>query len=185
MSDMSPATRELASVIQPLTDREERSAIDAATAALHADLSERYRVFGTELRIDKRVPEKIPDRLIGVYIVDYVKHRSIEALVDQRGKVVAVNDLPQYQVPISREEIREAEEIAARDEHVAQALKRHTATFVSPYVPHDHTSKKRIIGLHYFRSDPARPLSPCPVGDVEVDLAARTVRFTAIQEEGK
>jgi len=188
MSDhenMSAATRELASVIKPLTDREERSAIDAATASLRADLSDRYRVFGTELRLDKRSPDKVPDRLVGVYVVDYAKHRSIEALVDPQGKVVGVNDLPPYQVPISREEVREAEEIASRDEHVAQALKRHAATFVSPFTPHDHASKKRIIGLHYFRSDPRRPLSPRPVGDVEVDLADRTVRFTAIQEEGK
>ena len=180
---MSAATKALATIIKPLTGREERSAIKAATTSLRANLSDRFRVLGTELRIDKPAPGKHPDRLVGVYIVDYVNDRSIEALVGARGELVAVNDLPPHQVPISGDEVREAQTVAARDEAVARAVKRHKATFVSPFTPHDHASKKRVVGLRYFSTDRRRRLSPRPIGEVEVDLGTRSVRFTAIDAE--
>ena len=94
-----------------------------------------------------------------------------------------MNDLPPYQLPISREELQEAQSIAAQDEHLARAVRRHQTAFVSPFAPHDHTSKKRVIGLHYFRPDKRHPQSPRPIGDVEVDLGAGTAVFTAIEVE--
>ena len=184
MSDnMSAATKALASVVLPLTEHEARTATDAAMTSLRPDLSDRYRVIGTELRIDKPPRERVPDRVVGVYVVDYREHRSIEALVDSKGTVLAVNDLPPYQLPISREELQEAQSIAAQDEHLARAVRRHQTAFVSPFAPHDHTSKKRVIGLHYFRPDKRHPQSPRPIGDVEVDLGAGTAVFTAIEVE--
>jgi hypothetical protein len=182
---MSAQTKALAAVLKPLTGREERSAIKVATTSLRAKLSDRFRVIGTELRIDKPAPGTNPARLVGVYIVDYGNDRSVEALVGARGELVAVNDLPPHQVPISGDEIREAQSIAARDEAVAPAMKRHKTTFVSPFTPHDHASKKRVVGLRYFSTDRRRRLPPRPIGEAEVDLGTRSVRFTAIAAEGE
>jgi hypothetical protein len=180
---MSTATKALATVIKPLTGREERQAIKAATAALRAGLSDRFRVIGTELRIDKPAPGNSAARTVGVYVVDYVNCRSIEALVGPRGEVVAVSELPPHQLPVSGEEIREARSVAERDKAVARALKPHKATFVTPFTPHDHASKKRVIGLRYFGTDRRRRLSPRAIGEVEVDLGERSVRFTEIVAE--
>jgi hypothetical protein len=185
LDNMAADTKALASVVSHLTEHEERTAIDAAMASLRPDLSDRYRVIGTELRIDKRPDDQVPDRVIGVYVVDYHKHRSFEVLVVSKGTVIAVNDLPPYQLPISRDELQEAQSIAVQNEHLARAVRRHEAAFVSPFVPHDHSRKKRIIGLHYFRPDKRHPQSPRPIGDVEVDLGAGTAVFIPIEVEGE
>ncbi len=73
-SNMSSLTRRLQRVLRPVSKREERLAIKAATARL---LSEnpgedvRFRVIGAELRIEKPAKRSaVPPRLIQVFMID-------------------------------------------------------------------------------------------------------------------
>ncbi|RDJ93335.1 hypothetical protein B4Q13_22595, partial [Lacticaseibacillus rhamnosus] len=76
-----------------VAEREE-AAIKAAENHLAGELSDRYRVLGADLRIDKPSDlKKSPLRMVGVVIVDYSKRRNYEVLVAASGKAVRVVDL--------------------------------------------------------------------------------------------
>src|SRR5260370_9195872 len=134
--EMSKLTRDLAEVIRPLKPREERGAINAAKVRVASELSDHYRIFGAELRIDKPTdPTKAPPRLIGVLIVDYGNRRNFEVLVDGNSKVVRVIDLHGAQPAYTREEIEEARAIAKQENRVGRCV-RLKAYFVIDYEPH-------------------------------------------------
>jgi hypothetical protein len=147
-SYMSEATKALRPVIGRLKQTEERSAVQAAKAHLAHDLSDRYRIVGVGLRIDKPSRGKVPDRRIGVVVVDYANRRNVEVLVDTRGRVVNVVDLMGAQPPSTGEEIKEARLIAEQDSRVARHAKRKNV-FVSEFAPPPTANRARRLGLRY------------------------------------
>lgn len=148
-SKMSKLTRGLASVIAPLKKKEEYAAIDAAKVHLGTELSDHFRIFGAELRIDKPPePGKAPVRMVGVLVVDYGNRRNLEVLVDIGGKVVNVDDLRGKQPAYMREEIEEARGIAEQDSRVARFAKM-KGLFVSEFGPERASDDGRRIGLRY------------------------------------
>ncbi|MEP6691773.1 MAG: hypothetical protein ABJD07_11500 [Gemmatimonadaceae bacterium] len=136
------------SVIAPLKKREEQAAIKSATAHLAGMLSDRYRVFGAELRIEKPArPRAAPERAIAVVVVDYGNRRTLEVITDPNGKVLGVDERaipPAW----SREEITEARAIAERDSLVARVAKL-KGVFVSEFGPEPARDNARRIGLRY------------------------------------
>src|SRR5579864_3734938 len=115
-STSSELTRKLARVIVPLKTKEEQAAIKAAKAHLAAELSDHYRILGGDLRINKPSdPAKIPQRMIGVLVLDYGHRRNLEVIVDAKGKVVQVIDLHDAQPAFTEDEIEEARRIAEQD----------------------------------------------------------------------
>ena len=146
---MSKLTRELASVIAPLKKKEEAAAIKVAQAHLGGELSDHYRIFGAELRVDKpREPGKRPSRMVGVLVVDYGNRRNLEVLVDTGAKVVRVDDLGGAQPAYTDEEIKEAREIAEQDSRAARFAKM-KGLFVSEFGPERASDNARRIGLRY------------------------------------
>src|SRR5712692_9631687 len=169
--EMSKLTRDLAKVILPLKPREERAAINAAKVRVASELSDHYRIFGAELRIDKPTdPTKTPLRMIGVLIVDYGNRRNFEVLVDGNSKVVRVIDLHGAQPAYTREEIEEAREIAEQDNRVGRFVKL-KGSFVSEFGPERTGDNSRQIGLRYAQILKGR-VSDVLVHAV-VDLSAR------------
>jgi hypothetical protein len=149
--EMSKLTRDLAEAIRTLKPREERAAIDAAKVRVASELSDHYRIFGAELRIDKPPdPTKAPPRMIGVLIVDYGNRRNFEVLVDGNSKVVRVIDLQGAQPAYTREEIEEAQAIAEKDNRVGRFVKL-KGLFVSEFGPERTSDNSRRIGLRYAR----------------------------------
>ena len=68
-SEMSDLTKKLVPIITPLKTKEERAAIEAARAYVAHELSDRHRIFGAELRIEKPSDTRTsPRRAIGVLI---------------------------------------------------------------------------------------------------------------------
>jgi hypothetical protein len=178
-SAMSKQTRRLVPAIAHLKAREERAAVKAAHAHLLEELSDRFRIFGAELRIDK--PEKsgaVPQRMIAVLVVDYGKRRNLVALVDAKGKVVKVEDLRGAQPAYISEEIAEAREIAEQDARVARVAKRKTS-FVSEFGPERASDNARLIGLRYFVAAGKGRARP-GLARAVVDLSAR--RLVEFQE---
>jgi hypothetical protein len=172
-SGMSASTRGLAAVITPLKKREEQAAIGAAKTHLGKELSDRFRIFGAELRIDK--PTKLgtaPHRMVCVLVVDYGKRRNLEVLVNTSGKVIRVDDLRGTQPAYTTEEIKEARKIAEQDSRVARVAKMKGA-FVSEFGPDRAADNARRIGLRYAVVDKGR--AGRVLAHATVDLAARTL----------
>ena len=171
-SNMSELTKALRPVIGPLKQTEERAAVQAATAHLAKELSDRYRIVGVGLRIEKPTRGKVPDRRIGVVVVDYGNKRNVEVLVDTRGKVVNVVDLMGAQPPSTHEEIKEARAIAEQDSRVARHAKRKNV-FVSEFAPPFATDYARRLGLRYAVLKKDRLTGA--VAHAIVDLSARAL----------
>ena len=175
-SGMSELTKKFKTVIAPLRKREESAAIKAATAYLAKDLSDRFRIFGADLRIDKpSAPRKAPARTVGVLVVDYGNKRILEVMVGSGSKVVRVDDLGNAQPTYTSEEIKEAREIAEQDGRVARLAKR-KGVFVSDFGPERASDNARRIGLRYavLGKDQSAEL----LAHVVVDLSAqRLVRI--------
>ena len=171
-SGMSELTKALRPVIGSLKQTEERAAVQAAKAHLAEELSDRYRIVGVGLRIDKPSGGRVPDRRIGVVVVDYGKRRNVEVLVDTRGKVVHVVDLMGAQPPSTDEEVKEAREIAEKDSRVAHHAKRKNV-FVSEFAPPPTTDYARRIGLRYAVLEKGRLTGA--VAHTIVELSVRAV----------
>ena len=169
--EMSELTRRLAPVAAPLKKKEEHAAIDAAKAHLSKQLSDHFRIFGAELRIDKpQKPGTVPPRMIGVLVVDYGRRRNVEVLVDASGKVVKLVELQGAQPAYTTEEVREARGIAEQDNRVARVAKI-KGSFVSEFGPERATDNARRIGLRYTVVDKGR--AGRVLTHAIVDLSAR------------
>ena len=168
--EMSAATKALLKVISPLTLKEERNATSAAVKHLAGELSERYQVFPAELRIEKPSRSNAaPKRAIAVLIFDYEKRYAADVLVDPLGKLVQKTDLTGFQPPFLPKELREARQIAEKDERVARAL-RVRGAFASAFGPHPHGEPgARLIGLRYATVD--RKQNVRLLGEAVVDLS--------------
>ncbi len=172
-SEMSALTRGLAAVITPLKKKEEQAAIKAAKSHLGKELSDRFRIFGAELRIDKPPkPGTAPHRMVCVLVVDYGRRRNLEVLVNTSGKVVRVDDLRGAQPAYTSEEIKEARKIAEQDSRVARVaiIK---SSFVSEFGPERASDNARRIGLRYAVVDKGR--AGRVLAHAIVDLSARTL----------
>jgi Cu2+-containing amine oxidase len=183
--EMSAGTKALLNVVKPLTAKEERNATIAAVKYLGADLSQRYRVFPVELRIEKPAkPSAAPQRMVAVLVVDYENRRTIEVLVDAQAKAVGKTDLSGYQPAFLAEEIQQAREIAEQDERVAKAI-RVRGVFASAFGPHrDGDPGARLVGLRFAAED--RKRGARLLGEAVVDLSAqKLMNFADIRgEEG-
>ena len=140
--------------------------------------SDRFRIFGAQLRIGKpREPRKAPARIIGVLVVDYGNRRNFEVLVEPGGKVVRVDDRRGAQPAYTSEEIKEARDIAEQDGQVAGFAKM-KGVFVSDFGPERASDNARRIGLRYAVLGKAR--SAGLLAHAVVDLSARKlVRVSA------
>jgi hypothetical protein len=155
-SEMSDSTKALVKVIVPLRRREELAAIKAAENHLASELSDRYRVLGAQLRIDKPSDlKKSPLRTVGVVIVDYSKRRNYEVLVTANGKVLRVDDLSGAQPAYTSEEIKEARKIGEQDKRVAR-FARMKGSFVSEFGPEHAADNARRVGLRYANVEKGR-----------------------------
>jgi len=155
-SEISDSTKALIKVIVPLRRAEVLAAIKAAESHLARELSDRYRVLGAELRIDKPAdPKKSPLRMVGVVIVDYSKRRNYEVLITGSGKVVRVVDLTGAQPAYTSEEIQEARKVGEQDRRVARFAKM-KGSFASEFGPERAADNARRIGLRYAQVEKGR-----------------------------
>jgi len=173
-SDMSSLTRQMQSVIAPLSGGEERKAIRAAVTQLLTEIGRsneaRYRVLGAEISIDKPLRRgTVPQRLIQVLVVDYGNRQNLQYLIDSGGKVIERTVLG-FQPAFHRDEIKEARAIAERDPRVAE-FARTRGLFAGAFAPessHEHGQATRRVGLRYLVT--RRGALPRPVAVVVVDL---------------
>ena len=116
--------------------------------------------------------------LIGVAVSDVV----YEVIVDDVGEVVSADRREGQNSPFLPAEIERAEEIAARDERVANLLQRADVR-AGAFHPPRHQAGHRLVGLHYVRSDPAAIEM---LATVVVDLATGEVEsFTRDESAGR
>ena len=174
---MSGLTRDLAEVIAPLDDDEERRAV---TAALSAVELRRPLVYGVELRIDKRRGAP-PHRQIGVLLADLDGYLPYEVIVGDDGMVVAAEARPDLVPPFTEDEVAEAGVLARTDARLAEVTRR-WETKPAVYYPtqhgHDHDDEpvvpgRRLVGLHFF--DASDPANLVPLASAVVDLTAGDV----------
>jgi hypothetical protein len=182
-SEMSRLTLILRDAIRPITDTEERAAADAAVKFLGRELSQRYRVYGVELRIPKTGDSAAPPRYFAVVIGDYDNRRTFEVVVDAAGTLVAKTDLTGFQPPIVSAEITDARKIAETQPIIA-ALAKTEGGFVEAFGPHAESAlERRLVGLRYGA---VRRTGPHALAEVEVDLARqRLIRFEEIEAIGE
>jgi hypothetical protein len=183
-TEMSTATKRLLKLLRPLTATEQRNATAAAVKHLSGELSQRYRVFPAELRIEKPPqPDAAPERTTAVVIVDYERRRTTEVLVGARARPVRQTDLTGFQPAYLADEIREARELAERDESVASAI-RVRGLFVSAFGPPAYEERgARLIGLRYAAGDARQGVRL--LSEVVVDLSRQElVTVEVMQGEG-
>ena len=181
--EMSEQTKRLKDLIKPLASREERAAIDAATDHLRGELSDRYRFFPADVRVEKpRRSGAAVERAVALLLVDYEGRRTVEVLVNGKGQVSRVTDLTGFQPGFLSEEVKEARALAERDERVARARKVRGA-FVSAFGPEpSREAGARLVGLRYAVVD-AKGRGRL-LGEAVVDLSAqRLARFDVLGEE--
>ena len=180
---MSALTRDLAEVIAPLDDDEQRRAVAAALSALEL---RRPIVYGVELRIDKRRGAP-PHRRTGVLLADLDGYLPHEVIVGDDGTVVAAEARPDLVPPFTEEEVAEAGVLARADARLADVARR-WETKHAVYYPtqhgHDHDDEpvvpgRRLVGLHFF--DASDPANLVPLASAVVDLTAGDVRSVELQ----
>jgi hypothetical protein len=184
---MSEFTRQLAPLIVPIKSKEERAAIQAAIAAVRNELSDRHRVFGAELRIEKpQDPEESPKRMIAVIIVDYANRRNLEVLVGGSGEVVRVVDLYGAQPAFLDEELERARRIAEQDERVARFAKLKGA-FVSAFSAERAADNARRIGVRYAvaEKDGSVRILAHAIVDLSTDTLVQFYETNVGPEEGR
>jgi hypothetical protein len=187
-SDMSDLTRRLKPVLAPLSKKEERRAVNAATEHFTAEIGRqadlRYRILSTEIRIEK--PPKrgaVPERLVRVLIADYTNQRNLEISINGKGKVVQSEVLRGLQPAFHPDEIQEAKEFAQRDQRVARLAKT-TGAFAGAFASDlAHERGRRLVGLHYLAAEKGGTAKP--LATVVVDLATgEIVDFRDDKAEG-
>jgi hypothetical protein len=161
---MSPLTERLTDVIVPLDEEEERRAIDAALAHVGG---RRLRLYGAELRLEKR-RRQTPVRHVTVWLAD-TRATVHEVVIDAEGNVVHVDVHDDLVLPFLPEEIEEATAIAATHPEIPDRVDEPARAVFHPAhaTPHHHTAGRRV-GFHYF--DARDPEALSPLASVVVDL---------------
>jgi transposase-like protein len=161
--------------VSPLTRHEERLAVEAALDAVR---SERLRVYGAELRVEKN-PEGGMSRQVFVLVADLDGYTPFEVIVDPEAvRIVEVLERPELVPPFSVDEIREAIVLARSDGTVRELADRwgvEAATFypTSRENGSEGSGRRRRLGLHLL--DTNDPSVTVPVASVVVDLTAAKV----------
>ena len=170
--DRSRLTEELIEVIAPLDADEERRAIDAALGRFEG---RRTRVYGAELRIEKRRGQR-PDRAVSVLVADLDPYMPVEVVVDADGAVVEVVERPELVPPFSAAEISDALAYARRESAVGELAERWSVRS-APFYPstHSHDSDERQrdarrVGVHFL--DVADEAGVVPLVSVVVNLTS-------------
>lgn len=174
---MSPLTRDLAEIVVPLGEDEERMAVDAALARL--DLR-RPMVYGVELAIEKRrrVP---PRRQIRVLLAELDGYLPYQVVVEVDGTVATAEPRPDLVPPFTDDEVAEAAVLARADARFAEVAQRWGVRFGAFYPSrheegHEHDAGERgtrRVGLHVF--DARDVANVVPLASVVVDLTSRDV----------
>jgi hypothetical protein len=171
-SGRSVPTEALLGVIAPLEADEERRAIEAALGSFDG---RRMRVYGAELRIEKR-RGGVPDRVVGVLLADLDPYIPWEVLVDADGTVVEAVEHPELVPPFSAAEICDATAIARRHPALGDLAER-WGVRPAPFYPttHEHgTDEKRHgrrrVGIHFL--DIADEADVVPLASAVVDLTS-------------
>jgi hypothetical protein len=158
----SPQTRQLEAVLAPLGEEEEQQAILSAAASI-ADISDRYRILGAEVVIEKpSAPDVVPERLLAVFVADYANRRSVRVPVQPTGAAGEIEVLA-YEPALHPDEVDEARRIAEQDERLAR-LVREERQVVGVFSPVSEVGA-REVGLHYA----------LPRGDRPAELVATVV----------
>jgi len=184
---MSSLTEQLAEVIVPLEEAEERRAVEAALT--HLDLH-RPVVYGAELRIEKR-RGGVPDRQVTVLVADLDGFSVYEAVIVEDGTVTEAIQQPQLVPPFAAEEIAEATVLARSHPEVAETARRwgvRPAVFYPS--SHDNSEKageerhrpRRRVGVHFL--DFSDPTATVPVISAVVDLTGRVVESVEDHQDG-
>jgi hypothetical protein len=173
---MSSLTRELADVILPVSEDEERTAVEAALA--HLGLR-RPRVYGVELRIEKS-RRAVPHRQIGVLLAELDGYLVYDVVVSDDATVVSADARPDLVPPVAEDEVAEAAVLARTDVRIDEVARRWGVGF-GPFYPsrHEHDGLgggdrgKRLVGLRYL--DAGDLANVVPLLSVVVDLTGRQV----------
>jgi hypothetical protein len=163
---MSPLTERLTDVIVPLDEEEERRAIDAALAHVGG---RRLRLYGAELRLEKR-RRQTPVRHVTVWLAD-TRATVHGVVIDAEGNVVHVDVHDDLVLPFLPEEIEEATAIAATHPEIPDRVDEPNvarAVFHPAHATPDHHTAGRRVGFHYF--DARDPEALSPLASVVVDL---------------
>jgi hypothetical protein len=174
---ISPLTQRLAEVIAPLRPDEERRAIQAALENVQG---ERLHVYGAELRIDKR-RDRVPARLITVFLADLAGYLPYEVVVDADGEIVEANEQPDRVPPFSPTEIGDALALARTVPEVVELGERWGVSSAVFY-PSGHddgehgdrgAARRRRVGFHFL--DISDETAVTPIASIVVDLTAGEV----------
>lgn len=150
--DASAVTERARAVLAPLGDAEAERAVHAALERVGPEIATELR--GYELLIEKaRRRGEVPLRRVRVLVGEAAREAVYEVIVDDAGEVVSATRLEGQNFPFLAGEIERAEEIAARDERVAQLLKPDVRA--AAFHPPHHKAGNRLVGLHYLTGDPA------------------------------
>lgn len=168
--ERSALTESLMEVITPLGADEERRAVDAALRGFEG---RRMRVYGAELRIEKR-RGKLPDRAISVLLADLDPYTPYEVVVDADGTVVEAVEQPELVPPFSLTEVSDALAVARRHPEVGDLAER-WGVRPAPFYPttHEHGADephrgRRRVGIHFL--DVADEADVAPLSSVVIDL---------------
>lgn len=170
VGDRSTLTEALIEVIAPLEADEERRAVDAALGRFEG---RRMRVYGAELRIEKR-HGKLPDRAVSVLLADLDPYTPFEVVVDTDGAVVESVEQPQVVPPFTTAEIGDALAIARRHPTLRDLAERWNVR-PAPFYPTTHPDGadeprrgRRRVGIHFL--DVADEADVVPLASIVVDL---------------
>ncbi len=170
--EMSELTERWRATLTPLTDVEERRAIEVALASWTHRLEDPV-VRGVELGVTKpRHRHEPPSRRVRVVVTERGGARAHETVLDPDGAIIEERDLGPMNLPYTSEEIEQARDVAGRDEHVAGRLVGR-AVGVGTFGPSLGDSGHRLVGLHFL--DVTDQESPRPIVSVVVDLATGAV----------
>jgi hypothetical protein len=172
VTDSSALTEALIEVIAPLEVEEERRAV---AAALRHFEGRRVRVYGAELRIEKR-RGKLPDRAVSVLLADLDPYTPYEVVVDADGTVVEAVEQPELVPPFSGAEVCDAVAVARRHPALGDLAER-WGVRPAPFYPstHEHGGDesrrgRRRVGIHFL--DVADEADVIPLASVVVDLTS-------------
>ena len=170
---MSPLTEAMGAALDPLGPAEERRAIDAALGRVESD---HVRVYGAELRVEKRRGERIR-RQIAVLVATMSPYAVHEVIVDEDGEVVDDTELLDFEPPFTDAEIGDAISIARADDRLRSLAERKSVRTAVSYAPIEHASsdrRSRLAIVRFFEQTDSGDLKP--IVSVTVDLSRRTVR---------
>jgi hypothetical protein len=187
VSHRSALTESILEVIAPLGADEERRAVEAALARFEG---RPMRVYGAELRIEKR-RGKLPDRAVSVLLADLDAYLPCEVVVDAEGTVVDAVEQPDLVPPFSDAELGDALAVARRDPELTELAER-WGVRPAPFYPstHKHGAEqprrgRRRVGLHFL--DVADEADVVPLASIVVDLTSgetETVHDRRAEPEG-